>query len=198
MYQPFEIGPKFRIRPPASAPSMDGRIDLIMARGAFGSGEHETTANCLEILAGMAEVKGATVLDLGSGTGILAIAALKLGAAAALCIDIDPQAVATARRNCDLNGVADRVRHHTGVLEEAAAGEFDLVLANIYGDLLLDFAPGLAARVRPGGLLLLSGILWGYNFDVRRVYANRGCALVRNYMLEEFSSVLLRKESGRG
>ncbi len=193
MYEPFDIGSKFRIRPADAASSADGRIELVMARGAFGSGEHETTANCLEILEGLPEVHGASVLDLGSGTGILAIAALKLGAAEALCIDINPQAVAAARRNCDLNGVAERARHHTGVLEDAPGGAFDLVLANIYGDLLIDLAPALAARARPGALLLLSGMLWAYNFDVRRVYQNFGCTLVRNYMLEEFSSVLLRK-----
>ena len=133
------------------------------------------------------------MFDLGSGTGILAIAALKLGAASALCIDINPQAVETARKNCALNAVGEQVQHHTGVLEDAPAGAFDLVLANIYGDLLLDLAPLLVARARPGGRLLLSGMLWEYNFEVRQTYERLGCTIVRNYMLEEFSSVLLRK-----
>lgn len=193
MYSPFEIGNRFRILPPEAPASGDGRIDLIMARGAFGSGEHETTANCLTILEELPEVQGARVFDLGSGTGILAIAALKLGAAAALCIDINPQAVETARKNCGLNDVAERAQHHVGVLEDAPPGEFDLVLANIYGDLLLDLAPALTPRARPGGLLLLSGMLWEYNFEVRQTYERLGCTVVRNYMLEEFSSVLLRK-----
>ncbi len=193
MYSPFEIGTRFRILPPEAPPSTDERIDLVMARGAFGSGEHETTASCLEILEELPEVRGALVLDLGSGTGILAIAALKLGAASALCIDINPDAVATARRNCELNGVADRAQHLAGDLASAPRGEFDLVLANIYGDLLLDLAADLTARARPGALLLFSGMLWEYNYDVRATYEKLGCTVVKNRLLEEFSTVLLRK-----
>lgn len=193
MYSPFEIGTRFRIVPPGTPAAADGRIDLVMARGAFGSGEHETTASCLETLETLPEVAGASVLDLGSGTGILTIAALKLGAAHALCIDIDPEAVASARRNGDLNGVGDRAAHVAGTLGDAPLGAFDLVLANIYGDLLLDLAADLAARPRPGGRLLLSGMLWGYNYEVRQAFENLGCTVVRNRMLEEFSTVLLQK-----
>lgn len=194
MYQPFEIGTRFRIVPPEAPSSADDRIDLIIAKGAFGSGEHETTANCLEMLETMSEVKGATVLDLGSGTGILAIGALKLGASRAVCIDINPQAVETARRNGELNGVADRLEHLTGTLAHVRNGVFDLVLANIYGDLILDLASGLVDRARPGGCLLLSGILWEYNFEIRKRFEELGCEVLKNRMLEEFSTLLLRKD----
>lgn len=193
MYAPFEIGTRFRIVPPGAPPSTDGRIDLIMARGAFGSGEHETTASCLAALEKLPQVAGARLLDLGSGTGILAIAALKLGAKHALCVDISPEAVAAARHNCALNGITEGIDHFTGVLDDAPVGVYDLVLANIYGDLLLDLAAGLVARPRPGGLLLLSGMLWEYNFEVRQTYQRLGCTLLENRMLEEFSTVLLSK-----
>ena len=192
MYTPFTIGTRFRILPPTAPPSTDGRIDLVMARGAFGSGEHETTASCIEALEKL-PLAGARLLDLGSGTGILAIAALKLGAAHALCIDISPEAVAAARHNCALNGISEEIEHFNGVLADAPSNAYDLVLANIYGDLLLDLAGDLVSRPRPGGLLLLSGMLWEYNFEVRQTYQRLGCTLLENRMLEEFSTVLLRK-----
>lgn len=193
MYKPFDIGSKFRIQPPGEPPSTGCRIDLVMQRGAFGSGEHETTESCLECMAGMPDIRGAKILDLGSGTGILAIAALKLGAAHAVCVDIEPQAVETARSNCRLNQLETGATHVTGTLDAVADSGFDVALANIYGDILLELAPALVAKVRTGGSLLLSGILWEYNFDVRQAYEKSGCRVLRNCMLEEFSTVLLQK-----
>ena len=164
-----------------------------MQRGAFGSGEHETTESCLKILEHLPGVMGTRVLDLGSGTGILAIAALKLGAGHACCVDIEPKAVATAQINVRFNELADRVTHITGTLEAVTASGFDLILANIYGDILLDLVDSLTARLKPEGLLLLSGILWEDNFDVRQAYERRGCVVVRNHMLDEFSTIVMRK-----
>ena len=138
-------------------------------------------------------MSGVRLLDLGSGTGILAIAALKLGAAHAVCLDIDARAVETANDNCLLNGLAGRVTHVTGTLEAVTAGDFDLILANIYGDILLELACPLTRKLRTGGRLLLSGILWEYNYDVRLAYQNQGCRVVKNRLLEEFSSILLEK-----
>ncbi len=192
-YTPFDIGSKFRIIPANHPPSNDNRTDLVMQRGAFGSGEHETTESCLEILGSLPGISGARVLDLGSGTGILAIAALHLGAEHAVCVDIEPKAVETAESNCRLNGLRDRVTHVTGVLNAVTESDFDIVLANIYGDILLGLAQSLSAKLKAGGTLLLSGILWEYNFDVRQAYEKNGCEVIHNHMLEEFSTVLLRK-----
>lgn len=193
MYQPFNIGTRFRIASPDSPASKD-RTDLVIAKGAFGSGEHETTASCLEILENLPNIQGAHLLDLGSGTGILALAALKLGAQSAVCVDISPDAVRTCRTNCEQNGVEDRVRHVTGSLDTLKADEtFDLIIANIYGDLLLDLADGLVEHARPDSYLLLSGMLWEYNFEVRKKYSELGCYVIENHMLPEFSTVLLRK-----
>ena len=193
MYQPFNIGSNFRIAPPDSAASTDERIDLVMQRGAFGSGEHETTVSCLEALESFPQISGAKVLDLGSGTGVLAIASLKLGAAHTVCVDIEPSAVETAQINFQLNELDGQATHITGTLDAVTEAGFDLILANIYGDILLDLVDPLTAKLKPGGTLLLSGILWEYNFDVRQAYEKRGCEVVRNRILEEFSTILLRK-----
>ena len=191
-YIPFPIGERFRIVPPGTE-SDPGRIDLVMQRGAFGSGEHETTESCLERMEELPALRGARVLDLGSGTGILAIAALKLGAAQAVCVDVDARAVETARTNCRLNGCLDHTVHITGTLADIDEGGFDVVLANIYGDILIDLAVPLTAKVRSEGLLLLSGILWEYNFDVRQAYERQGCQVIKNRLLDEFSTLLLQK-----
>ncbi len=192
-FTPFDVGERFRISPPGASASRDGRIDLVLAPGAFGSGEHETSASCLELLETLPDPEGARVLDLGSGTGILAIAALGLGARSALCLDIDPAAVSTCQRNCQLNGVSDRVVHVCGTIEQVAEEPFELILANIYGDILLRVAEELVARARPGAALLLSGILHEDNFEVRRCYQELGCIELRNRALEEFTTVLLRR-----
>jgi ribosomal protein L11 methyltransferase len=192
-FVPFEVGERFRVVPPDAPVLDDGRIHLVMAPGAFGSGEHETTTSCLELLATLREAEGARLLDLGSGTGILAIAALKLGARNALCVDIDPAAVRTCQANCRLNGVNDRVEHLCGSLDQVAAKPFDLILANIYGDILLALADRLVARARPGAPLLLSGILYQDDFEVCRRYQSLGCVVVLKRTLEEFTTVLLRR-----
>jgi len=192
-YSPFLIGSKFRICPPESATLADGQIELVMDRGAFGSGEHETTVSCLELLETFPFTGCEKILDLGSGTGILAIATLLLGGGHAWCIDIETEAVDSCRRNCVHNGLEGRVSHRCGTLDDLKEAGFDLVLANIYGDILLDVAADLVARARPGARLLLSGILWEYNFEVRKRYEQLGCRLIKNRLLDEFSTVLLEK-----
>ena len=191
MYQPFNIGQQFRIVPPGTAP-VSARTHIIMARGAFGSGEHETTANCIDIMETL-DLAGLTFLDLGSGTGILSLAALKLGAARGLCVDIEAAAVESARLNCELNSIGSEIEHRCGTLAQVAETGFDLVLANIYGDILLALCTELVAKVKPGGTLLLSGILWEYNYDVQNRFERAGCEVVKNKLLDEFSTVLLRK-----
>ncbi len=197
MYKPFTIGTRFRITPPDTPAGTGNCIDLVMQRGAFGSGEHETTESCLKILEQRPELKGAHVLDLGSGTGILAIAALKLGAKHAVCVDIEEDAVESARVNCRLNQIDHQVTHVTGTLDAVAECNFDFIMANIYGDILLDIAAPLTSKLKTGGSLLLSGILWEYNFDVRQAYERIGCEVVSNHMLEEFSTTLMIRKSGR-
>lgn len=188
-YSRFRLG-RFTIHPP-DAPSA-GALDLRMQRGAFGSGEHETTASCVEILGDLAEVAAAKVLDLGSGTAILALAALRLGAARATCVDPSPTAVASARANGHLNGVAGQIEHIVGTIDAVTDADYDLVLANLYGDLLVDLAPEIVARTRPGATILLSGILWEYSYPVSSSFERQGCRVETTRMLSEFVTLLLR------
>lgn len=135
---------------------------------AFGTGTHATTALCLAWLDG-ADVRGKSVLDYGCGSGILAIAALKLGAESAQCVDIDPQAVTATRDNAARNGVANRLAA-SGV-EELSTAPVDIVLANILAEPLLELAPTLAALVKPGGAIVLSGVLRDQAAQVATRYA---------------------------
>lgn len=192
-FPPLLIGENLVIIPPGTASPDNNRLPIIMARGAFGSGDHETTRSCLEIMESLSFPKPPKILDLGSGTSILTIAALKLFGGHAWCVDIAESAVASARHNCILNRIGS-VTHHCGALDSLAESGFDLILANIYGDILLDAAEDLVARATAGATILLSGILWEYNYDIRKCYQQLGCTLSKNRLLEEFSTVLLCKK----
>ncbi|OEU74116.1 MAG: ribosomal protein L11 methyltransferase [Desulfuromonadales bacterium C00003093] len=196
-YQPFLLGNRFSIQPPDFIDSENDRIKLRMERGAFGSGEHETTESCLEILEHLPLKGNKKILDIGSGTGILSIAALLLGDGKAWCVDIEADAVHSCQNNCRLNGVENRVAHICGTLADLQEKEFDVILANIYGDILLAIADDLVAKASPDAYLLLSGILWEYNFDVRQKYQRLGCRIIKNHMLKEFSTLLLQKSKSQ-
>jgi len=192
-YTPFDIGQRFTVVPAANVPVAENHIQLVMDRGAFGSGEHETTQSCLEVLETLPLIDNQKSLDLGSGTGILTIAALLLNQGPAWCVDIEQSAVDSAQRNCHFNKVNENITHVCGTLDQLEENNFNLILANIYGDILLEVAEELVDKAETGALLLLSGILWEYNFDVRQKYQKLGCKLLKNKLLAEFSTVLMQK-----
>jgi ribosomal protein L11 methyltransferase len=137
----------------------DERVVELEPGRAFGTGLHETTRLVAGVLAERrAALVGAKVLDVGCGSGVLALVALELGAGAVRAVDIDPDAVAVTRENAVRNGVGDRL-----VADETPAGDlterYDVVLANIEARTLVELAPDLMGRVAPGGTLVLSGIL---------------------------------------
>jgi ribosomal protein L11 methyltransferase len=191
-FRPLIVGTQLSIMPPG-AEVLAGRVPLWMERGAFGSGEHETTFNCLEIISQLEMKKTDKIIDLGSGTGILSIAALLLGAGKAWCVDIEEEAIASCQRNAHLNQIDQQIEHCHGTLDKLEETAFDLGLANIYGDILLLVTDDLARRICPGGKLLLSGILWEYNFDVRQRYQKLGYEILENRMHSEFSTLLLQR-----
>ena len=136
---------------------------------AFGSGDHETTRLVLRLL-DQRVVGGERVLDVGCGSGVLSIAALRLGAASAVAVDIDEDAVVVARRNAEINGVADRMEAAVRPLQDID-GTYDIVLANIETRVLIHMPDPLRARIAAGGILILSGILPGEREELLAAYA---------------------------
>lgn len=194
IFDPFQIG-RFTILPEdGDLPPAPG-IPLIMGKkGAFGSGEHETTRSCIEELEKLPELSGAHGLDLGSGTGILAIAAVMLGARSLIALDNDQRAAVSCARNIRLNGVTDRIGVICGELACLRGESFDFVLANIYVDVLAQVATELTAMVRPGGLLMLSGIPIQDDTGIHAEFVRQGCRIVRTLYLEEYLTFLLVKD----
>ncbi|EGV16648.1 50S ribosomal protein L11 methyltransferase [Thiocapsa marina] len=137
---------------------------------AFGTGHHPTTALCLEWLDGTA-LDGKTVLDYGCGSGILAIAALRLGAARAIAVDHDPQALEATRDNALANGIADRLEIYGP--DEMPELKVDVTIANILAGPLISLAPRLVRSLRPGGALAVSGVLAEQVATVRAAYDER-------------------------
>ena len=155
-YHPMEIGQRLAVVPSWQEYDTD-RVKLILDPGlAFGTGGHETTSLCLEALD--ERVKGG-VLDIGTGSGILAIAALKLGAASAEGVDIDPVAVRTAGENAALNGTADKLTVLVGDLSDKASGTYDIITANIVANAILSLAPAVPGLMAEDAVFIASGII---------------------------------------
>jgi ribosomal protein L11 methyltransferase len=176
-YVPLQFGRRTWIVPwnhdlPDGADAADAAVVRLDPGLAFGSGTHPTTALCLGWLDGLAdegELDGRRVLDFGCGSGILALAALKLGAAHAVGVDNDPQALLATDDNAQRNGVAERIEVHMPPDEPLA--QYPVVVANILASALIALADTLAARVAPGGRIALSGILAGQEDEVLARYA---------------------------
>jgi ribosomal protein L11 methyltransferase len=169
-YRPMRFGRRLWIYPSTEEPpaDLDGIVVRLDPGLAFGTGTHPTTALCLAWLDAL-PLEGRVVLDYGCGSGILAIAALKLGAAHALGVDNDPQALVASRDNAQRNGVAERLV--LGEPGDPRIGGADVVVANILAGALIALAPTICAAAKPGAPIALSGILAGQEADVMAAYA---------------------------
>jgi len=175
-FQPMQFGERTFIVPwnhdlPEAAQASDAAVVRLDPGLAFGSGTHPTTALCLrwlDRLGGQGLLQGARVLDFGCGSGILALAALKLGAAHATGVDNDPQALVASHDNAERNGVADRFDVY--LPDDEPTASYPVVVANILASALDFLAPTLAARVAPGGRIALSGILHGQEGELLERY----------------------------
>jgi len=164
-------------------------VVLVLDPGmAFGTGLHPTTRLCLEALESIADrslARGARVLDVGCGSGILSIAAARLGATSVLGLDIDPIAIEATSANAGRNRLTRRVGARLGSLP---SGEppFDLVLANLIASVLIALAPALAGELRPGGRLVASGIFRDREADVTGAFATVGLAVAERWATDDW------------
>lgn len=192
-YRPIELGnvlicPAWIERKPK-----EGQIEVIIdSNMAFGTGEHETTSMVLSLMQSF--VKGAeTVIDVGTGSGILGIAAAKLGAKKVVMTDIDYVAVKSAKHNCEINGVADKCEVDLNNLLDDKNIEGDLVLANITADILLILSKSIPAHVKSGGVLIMSGIIKSRVDDVVRRYTEIGFELEQRKDDGEWIALVMKK-----
>lgn len=168
-FQPMRFGRRLWIVPSWHEAPDSQAVNLLLDPGlAFGTGTHPTTALCLEWLDGQ-DVHGLNAIDFGCGSGILAIAALLLGAERVTGTDIDPQALEASRDNARRNGIADE-RFPLYLPEAMPAEPADLLLANILAGPLVSLAPQLISLVRPGGRIALSGILAEQTEEILAAY----------------------------
>jgi ribosomal protein L11 methyltransferase len=176
--EPIPVG-RFLIKPSwhEVAPELADRVVLeVDPKMSFGTGYHPSTRLVLRFLPGIVR-GGERVLDAGCGTGILAIAALKLGAESAIGFDIDPWASVNAGENAERNGLAERLDVREGSLEVVPESGFNLILANINRNALLAMLPELADRLVPGGPLVLAGLLREDREDVVEAAGHHGLEL---------------------
>lgn len=194
-FPPLRVGSRLLIRPSWAELSGDA-ADIILTLDpgrAFGTGTHATTALCLEVVARLAEAPAPPrrVLDVGAGSGILALAAAALGASTVVACEIDVEASQVAAENIAANGLQAAVTVTTTPIEELP-GSFDLILANILAGENIRLAPHFLARLAPGGYLALSGILVEQEAAVTAAFNRLPLALVTINRRDEWSCLLYR------
>ena len=158
---------------------------------SFGTGEHQTTKLVLRLLEKYVK-KGMNVLDVGSGTGILAIAAVKLGAEKAVAIDFDETCFDNCKENCLVNGVVNSVEVRTGEIKDLEKNNFDLILANIHKNVLIEIADEIKSRIKRNGIVILSGLLTSDQKDIKTKYHSLGFKTEQIEQMDEWIAVVLR------
>ncbi|TVQ99315.1 MAG: 50S ribosomal protein L11 methyltransferase [Deltaproteobacteria bacterium] len=193
-FRPARVSPRIIVHPPWDVPEAPERVRLVMVEPgmAFGTGTHETTRLCIRALDERLKERTRSVLDVGTGSGILAIAAAHLGAQRVVGVENDPHALVIARENARLNGVASSISFpdtQVSDLDEPA----ELVLANILPHVLLAIREHLYRLVMPGGHLVLSGILVTERAGVEDAFAGRGMELVDAPVMGEWCALVFQR-----
>lgn len=170
----------------------DEEIVLLDSNMAFGTGEHETTSMCVEEMQNYLK-KGDVCIDVGCGSGILGISAVKLGAEKAYLTDVDPVAVKSAKHNAEKNGVADKcVVDHSDLLENSCV-RGDVVLANITGEILVRLAPSIPRSLKENGVLILSGIIESRLEMVKKAFLAQSLVLEKERKKGEWYALTFRR-----
>jgi ribosomal protein L11 methyltransferase len=192
-FKPFRAAPGVIIQPDWESvePAAGEQVITITPKMAFGTGHHETTRLMLRLIPEYIATHDA-VLDLGTGSGILAIYALRCGAGKVTGLDTDPEAIRNFQENCQLNGLADSADAIPGSLSDLPEGrQYDLILANIDKKTLLELAGQLAGYTHGQGFLLLSGILENDVREIRNAYEEAGWRFVKRVQEGEWAGVVL-------
>jgi len=193
-FKPFTVGPQLLVKPSWSQrKARPGQCTIVIDPGlSFGTGQHPTTRFCLEQLAA-ARIPSArqTFLDVGTGSGILAIAAAKLGYCPVRAFDFDPAAVRVAKENARKNRVTLHLTRGDVTKLARSVSKYDVVCANLTADLLESCAAKIASLVKPSGRLVLAGILRAQIFSVRKCFELRGFLTERSHAEGEWESLLL-------
>lgn len=195
-YKPVKIGNRLVVKPSwEEYTPVEGEVILEMDPGmAFGCGTHPTTTMCLRFLEEHIQ-GGRTVFDVGTGSGILAVAAAKLGARLVVAVDLDNVAVRVARENIERNGVTDIVKVRSGNLLDMVSGRADVVVANIIADVIIKMAHDAYKVLTPGGVLIASGIIEFRQHDVRKTLERVGFFVQELRREGEWIALLAIKET---
>ncbi|WP_290798546.1 50S ribosomal protein L11 methyltransferase [Halomonas sp.] len=200
-FQPMQMGERLWIVPSWHEPPVPGAVNLQLDPGlAFGTGTHPTTALCLAWFDGLSVTEALdnqSVLDIGTGSGILAIAALKLGAARAVGTDIDPQALQASRDNAERNGIAEADFRLCYPEQLDDTETFPFVVANILAGPLVELAPMIVGHLAPGGRLALSGILAAQAEEVLDAYREQGLRMDEPMISEGWARLTGRRSIGQ-
>ena len=159
---------------------------------SFGTGEHQTTKLMLQLIEKYVE-PGMRILDVGSGTGVLAIAAVKLGAASAVAVDNDEWCFSNGKESCELNKVSDKIDVRLGVVQNVSEKDFDIILANIQKNVLLEISKELVNRLSGNGKLILSGLLQSDESDIKEEYEKLRLKFIDKQDMGEWIAVVFEK-----
>lgn len=181
------IKPTFKEYTPA-----EGEIIInIVPKMSFGTGEHQTTKLVIRFLEKYLE-KGSRLLDVGSGTGILSIIAIKLGAESATAVDNDEWCYENGTENCKINDVTEKVNVKLGEIKDIDEKGFDIITANIQKNILIDISEQLKERLKKGGILILSGLLITDEIDITEHYKQLGFTVINQERMDEWMAFVLK------
>lgn len=193
-YKPVKISQHLTVVPlwEEYVPQPGENVILLDPGMAFGTGTHPTTMLCIQAIENYIKSND-RVIDVGTGSGVLSIAAAKLGASEVKALDLDQVAVESARENVSTNRVDDVIAVETGDLLKGITGEYDLVVANILADVILLFIEDAYARVKPGGYFITSGIIGAKRDEVTAALVAAGFVIEETRVMEDWVAIIAKK-----